>query len=225
MRLIRLFKILDHLRSLRRPVSAEALSVRFEVSMRTIYRDMSTLQELGAPIRGEGGIGYQIDAGFFLPPLHFDVDELDAIAFGMHMVAAKSDPFLSEAAKSAAAKIGAVLPPDQQAKFLDTPFRAHSKEHSNNPSALGRLPLLRSALRLKQKIAVRYCSLDNEISNRILHPLGITTFDSVWLLTAWCESKEDFRNFRVDKLEEVKILDKHFHPTPGRGFEDYMRTL
>jgi len=225
MRLIRLFKILDHLRSLRRPVSAEALSARFEVSMRTIYRDMSTLQDLGAPIRGEGGIGYQIQAGFFLPPLHFDVDELDALAFGMQMVAAKSDPILSEAAKSAAAKVGAVLPLDQQSKFLDTPFRAHSKEQANVSLTMDTLPLMRSALRSKKKMAVKYRALNNEVSNRVICPLGLTTFDAVWLLTAWCEEKMDFRNFRADRFETAEILDVYFHPMPGRSFEDYIKTL
>lgn len=186
---------------------------------------MSSLQELGAPIRGEGGIGYQIEAGFFLPPLHFDVDELDALALGMRMVSAKSDDLLAEAARSVAAKVGAVLPKDQQEKFLDAPFRAHSKEHGKIPSALQIMTHIRSSLRARKKMTVVYRSLADEKSSRVICPLGLTTFDASWLLTAWCELKNDFRNFRVDRIEKAEILDIHFHPTPGRSFEDYMKTI
>ncbi|MBL4906346.1 MAG: YafY family transcriptional regulator [Sneathiella sp.] len=225
MRLIRLFKILDYLRTVRQPVSAESLGERFDVSVRTIYRDMAALQDLGAPIRGESGIGYQIEAGFFMPPLHLDADEMDALALGMRLVVAKSDTILSHAAKSVSAKVSAVLPEDMKGPFLNTPFRAYSKAHKNAPLEADIIRDVRLAMRVKEKLDFTYLSLKDEISQRIVHPLGISNFDDAWLLTAWCEKQQDFRNFRLDRIMSVTLTGKNFHPTPGRTFEDYIKTI
>ncbi|WP_049270436.1 helix-turn-helix transcriptional regulator, partial [Serratia marcescens] len=89
MRTVRLFSILEQLRGRQRPVSAEFLAQALDVSVRTIYRDMSTLQAMGAPIRGESGLGYQLEKGYFLPPLHFDANELEAIILGTRLIAAR----------------------------------------------------------------------------------------------------------------------------------------
>ena len=86
MRTVRLFSILDILRSRRGPTSATTLAETLGVTERTVYRDMATLKEMGAPIRGEGGVGYVIERGYFLPPMHFDADELDVILLGIRMV-------------------------------------------------------------------------------------------------------------------------------------------
>lgn len=225
MRTIRLFKILDYLRTLRRPVSAERLSEKFEVSLRTIYRDMSVLQELGAPIRGEGGIGYQIEAGFFMPPLHFDENEMDALALGMRLASARSDPTLSFAAKSVSAKIGAVLPEGLKEKFLDLPYHAVSKNQNSFPVSEKFSSDIRLALRTRKKLDVTYMSLSGQSSQRILHPLGLTIFDDAWILTAWCETRQDFRNFRLDQFQSLELTDQYFHLTPGRTFEDFIKTI
>ncbi|WP_169545666.1 helix-turn-helix transcriptional regulator [Sneathiella aquimaris] len=223
MRLTRLFKILDLLRTLRLPISAQSLGQKFGVSTRTVYRDIATLQELGAPIRGESGLGYQIEKGYFLPPLHFDTDELDALSLGIHLVTARSDDNLSNAAKSASAKIADALPEQMKGQFENDPFWAYSREKEEKPQQFSYLTDIRTALRNRNKLDLHYKSLKGVHSRRTVWPLGLTFFDDAWLLCAWCENKQDFRNFRVDLIQELTRLETLFHPTPGRTFNDYLR--
>lgn len=220
MRIIRLFSILDHLRTKRRPVSAQLLADLLSVSVRTIYRDMATLQAMGAPIRAEGGIGYQIDKGYFLPPLHFDVDELDAVILGMRLVSARGDGPLKDAAARAAAKINAVLPEQDKQASSRIPLLAEAID-----DCLDFLSPLRSAVRKRQRLKVVYKDLKDRCSQRVIRPLGLTAFDRVWLLTAWCEMRADFRNFRVDRLQELKHTGDIFLPEPGKELIDYLRML
>lgn len=127
MRTLRLFALLDHLRARLGPISAEALALELGVSMRTIYRDMATLQAMGAPVRGESGIGYQLEKGYFLPPLRFDADEQEALMLGLRLIAARGDTALASAARRASAKIGAVLGEGDGAAYAELPLRAIPK--------------------------------------------------------------------------------------------------
>lgn len=221
MRAARLFALLDRLRLNSRPASARELADHTGVSERTIYRDIASLQAMGAPIRGEGGIGYQLEWGYFLPPLHFNKDELDAIALGMRLVAARGDDSLAEAARQVAGKVEALLPDADKGAVRDPRILAVS------PS-IGSLPILaslREAIRLRRKVNIDYLDLNGNRSQRRLRPLGLTAFDAVWLLTAWCEMKDSFRNFRVDRIEQIKIQKQRFAPEIGKEFRDYLATL
>lgn len=222
MRTIRLFQLLDCLRGRVVPISAEALAGMLRVSVRTIYRDMSTLQAMGAPIRGEAGVGYQIENGYFLPPLRFDPDELEAIVLGLRLAAAKGDPALAEAAGRAAAKISAVAIQGDGWSYARLPLRAVSRR-AGAPEA--QLALLRLAVRERAILDLDYTDLRGEVSSRIVRPLGLTVFDEVWLLTAWCEVRQDFRNFRVDRIGRVERTGKTFRLEAGRRFEDYLASL
>ncbi len=202
MRTLRLFSILDELRVHRRPVSAQTMADKLGVSVRTIYRDMATLQQMGAPVRGEGGIGYQIEKGYFLPPLHFDEDELDAVILGMRLVAAKGDGPLADAALRASAKINAVLSEHDREAYSGSPLLAYSEQEEEADDALRFLSPLRRAIRDRQYLQITYMDLKQSRSQRSVRPLGLTAFSRVWLLTAWCELRQDFRNFRVDRLQE-----------------------
>ena len=220
MRTIRLFAILDKLRARRNPVSAEFLADALSVSMRTIYRDMATLQSMGAPIRGEGGIGYQIEKGYFLPPLHFDDDELDAVILGMKLVQARGDGPLKDAASRAIAKINTVLPDREKAYHRHSTLHAFTVDESINF-----LSPLRTALRKRLKLSIHYLDLKERDSIRTIRPLGLTAFDRVWLLTAWCEMRGDFREFRVDRLRTVEQTGQIFPREEGKEFADYLLTL
>ncbi|VAW21079.1 Transcriptional regulator, DeoR family, partial [hydrothermal vent metagenome] len=187
MRILRLFSILDQLRMRHQPVSAQSLAQTLQVSPRTIYRDMKTLQTMGAPIRGEGGIGYQLEKGYFLPPLHFDPDELDALVIGMGLVAARGDVPLAKAAKRASAKINAVLSDDYQGFSFNSPLLVHAEEERSNENLVDFLSPLRSALRKRQLVEISYNDLKGRDTVRTIRPLGLTAFEKVWLLTAWCE--------------------------------------
>ncbi len=225
MRILRLFSILDQLRMRHQPVSAQSLAQTLQVSPRTIYRDMKTLQAMGAPVRGEGGIGYQLEKGYFLPPLHFDPDELDALVIGMGLVAARGDVPLAKAAKRASAKINAVLSNDYQGFSFNSPLLVHAEDEKSGENAVDFLSPLRSALRKRQLVEISYNDLKGHDTVRTIRPLGLTAFEKVWLLTSWCEQKSDFRNFRVDRIVALKNIGKTFPRERGRELKDYLATL
>ncbi len=225
MRIIRLFEILDDLRAARRPVTAQVFAQRYHVSLRTIYRDMAMLQSIGAPIIGEGGLGYQIESGFFLPPLHFNEDEMDGIILGLRLLASRSDNALAQASLTAMGKIADVLPEGAKESFLNRPLMAVSKKATEDELNDANFILIRQSIRSHQKLTIKYLSLAEDVSERIIHPLGLTTFDNVWLLTAWCELKDDYRNFRVDRILSITARDEKFETGPGKSFQNFIQGL
>lgn len=225
MRSLRLFALLDHLRGRSVPISAETLAEMLGVSVRTIYRDMVTLQAMGAPVRGEPGVGYQLEQGYFLPPLHLDHDEMEAVMLGMRLIAARSDKPLAAAARRASAKFAASMGPDRQAAYSNLPLRAVSRRTSESECAKAHLPLLRDAIRGRLILRITYADLSENESERTIRPLGLTLFDAAWLLTSWCEARNAFRNFRVDRIATVSGTGTTFRHEKGRRFEDYLKTL
>ncbi len=225
MRSLRLFALLDHLRGRSVPISADTLAEMLGVSVRTIYRDMVTLQAMGAPVRGEPGVGYQLEQGYFLPPLHLDHDEMDAVMLGMRLIAARSDEPLAAAARRASAKFAASMMPGREATYSNLPLRAVSKPTSESEGAKAHLPLLRDAIRRRLILRITYIDLSDTESERTIRPLGLTLFDSAWLLTCWCEARNAFRNFRADRIATVSSTDATFRHEKGRRFEDYLKTL
>jgi predicted DNA-binding transcriptional regulator YafY len=225
MRTLRLFALLDYLRGRLSPISAEMLAVDLNVSIRTIYRDMATLQAMGAPVRGEAGVGYQMEPGYFLPPLQFDADELEAIMLGTRLIAARGDSALSDAARRVSAKVSAAMDSDAGEAYTRLPLRAVSRKTEEEMKAGAHLEFLRSAVRKRASLNIHYIDLQHVRSQRVARPVGLTVFDNVWLLTIWCETKNDFRNLRVDRIEFVERTGAHFRPEVGKRFEDYLRTL
>lgn len=224
MKTMRLFALMDLLRSRARPVTADALAGTLEVSARTIYRDIATLQAMGAPVVGEAGIGYQLAGGYFLPPLNFTVDEMEALVLGMALVAQRGDAGLAEAARSARAKITTGLPEGVRVLYADAPLLAHSRR-ANDAEARRWLTPLRRAIRDRRRLNIIYEDLSGQLSQRAVRPLGLTVFDEAWLLTAWCELRDGFRNFRLDRIQDLAVQASRFHPETGKGFGDYLRTL
>lgn len=219
MRALRLVHILDHLRARRHPVTAAALADAFAVSVRTIYRDIASLQALGVPVRGEAGLGYSLEGRYFLPPLAFTGEELDAVVFGLRLVGARGDADLAAAAGGALGKLRHILSTEQEEHTHRLPLLAVAVA----PATLtGRL---RHAVRARQVLHLSYLALDGRSSRRTVWPLGLTAFESVWLLTAWCEAREDFRNFRIDRIAGVEEAGRVFRDQPGRRFADYLKAL
>lgn len=225
MKVFRLFSLLDHLRSAVLPVSAEVLARALDVSPRTIYRDMATLQAMGAPVRGEAGLGYQLERGYFLPPLRFDADELEAVMLGLRLVAARGDSSLLAAAERASGKIGATAAGDAGNLFQHLPLRAVSRRKAGEEIANRWLPLFRGAVRERRLVRFGYVDLEGRGSVRQVRPLGLTLFDEVWLLTAWCEHRGGFRNFRLDRIAEAVETGGRFRHESGRRFQDYLASL
>ncbi|UKK92935.1 YafY family transcriptional regulator [Brucella pseudogrignonensis] len=225
MKTLRLFSLLDRLRSASTPVSAEVLADMLEVSPRTIYRDMATLVAMGAPVRGEAGLGYQLEKGYFLPPLHFDADELEAIMLGVRLVMARGDGDLGAAAQRVSGKISSTMQAGAGDRYKNLPLRAVSKLTEEHSKANLHLSFLRRAVRDRVVVTLEYLDLKDNITERIVRPLGLTMFDAVWLLTGWCESRNDFRNFRLDRISKVETAGRVFRHQKGQRFEDYLLTL
>ncbi|SMB35461.1 Helix-turn-helix type 11 domain-containing protein [Serratia proteamaculans] len=225
MKTIRLFALLDHLRGRVHPVPADVLAHALNVSVRTIYRDMATLQAIGAPVRGESGLGYLLEKDFFLPPLNFGADELDAIMLGMRLIGARGDDALAAAASRVSAKISAVIDVKKTDTYKRLPLRAVSRHTAQNDRAFKHLAFLRDAIRKRLQLNIDYVDLQGRESNRVARPLGLTVFDDVWLLTVWCENRSDFRNLRVDNIYSVVGTGQKFRQESGKLFEDYLKTI
>ncbi|MCP4674447.1 MAG: YafY family transcriptional regulator [Deltaproteobacteria bacterium] len=215
----RLFQIIQILRG-RRLTTARVLSEKLEVSERTIYRDVNDLVCSGVPIRGEAGIGYVLEKGFDLPPLMFTREEIEALALGARIVRSWADPYLAGAAEQALSKIEVVLPPELKGRVEKMPLFAVN--FTPNPQVAERLAQLRSAIREKRKVELDYSSADGAVSIRTVRPLCLTFFAPNWMLTAWCELRNAFRNFRLDRLNKIAILDEIYKDEPGKSLEDFL---
>lgn len=216
MRLYRLFDLLDRLRTRRVPVTADTLAREMGVSLRTVYRDLADLQGLGAPIRGEGGVGYVMDQGYFMPSLHLDPDEIEALAFGARLVATRGGDGLADAARSAMGKLASAVGNEDRLALLNVTMEAGPSTMAPQP----RLDELRRAIRDRRVLRIRYRDLSDRVSERLARPLGLTLFDSVWLLTLWCERSDGFRHFRTDRIETVEQTGAVFRHERGKRFAD-----
>jgi predicted DNA-binding transcriptional regulator YafY len=197
-RTTRLFKLMDALRGHRRPVTAARLAETLSVSVRTVYRDIQTLMDLGAPIAGEAGLGYLLRSGFFLPPLMFGEDELEALVLGARWVQGQGDPALAQAAASALAKIGTASPKDLRDKMADTGLWAPQfRKAAEQPAGLR---ILREAMRREHKLTISYVDETGITTDRVVWPVALAFFDGKRLLAAWCELRKGFRHFRADRI-------------------------
>lgn len=215
----RLFDIIQILRR-NRLVRAADLARDLEVSERTIYRDIAALIASGVPVEGEAGVGYMLKGGFDLPPLMFDIDEIEALVLGARIVSSWADAELAGAARNLLDKVYAVLPehlrPHMDCVAIDAP-----REHWFNPVAID-LREVRLAVRDCRKIEIDYRSKAGEDTVRRVRPLLLSFYGSIWNLTTWCELREDFRTFRVDCIRAARFLDERFEAEPGRRLADLM---
>jgi predicted DNA-binding transcriptional regulator YafY len=200
-RTTRLFKLMDALRGHRRPVTAARLAEDLAVSIRTVYRDIQTLIDLGAPLGGEAGIGYLLRPGFFLPPLMFGEEELEALVLGARWVQGQGDPALGQAAASALAKIATASPKDLRDKMADTGLWApRFQTPAEHPSGLR---VIREALRLEHKLAITYVDETGATTERVIWPVALAFLEGKRLLAAWCELRNGFRHFRPDRIASL----------------------
>ncbi|MHC5307737.1 helix-turn-helix transcriptional regulator [Bartonella sp. LJL80] len=203
----RLLQLIAILRRHRYPVSGRELSQELDISLRTLYRDIATLQLQGAEIDGEAGVGYVLKPGFMLPPLMFSIEELEALVLGSRFVASRTDSPLANAAYSALAKITAVLPTDLKRVCDDTALLMA-------PSAIElksqHLPDLRLAIRSEVKIMMDYQDLRENITTRKIWPFGIAFFDHVRVVLAYCEKRQAYRHFRLDRILKMDLTDERY---------------
>jgi len=218
----RLFQIVQILR-LRRVTTARQLADRLEVSERTIYRDIADLSRSGVPIEAEAGAGYRL-RDYDLPPIVFDRDEIEAIVLGTRIVENWGDPELARAARRAIEKVESALPRSRRRELRDTMLFAPAPETEGERFTID-FAGLRRAIRERFKVSFGYVDAQGETTERIVRPLGLAFYGPVWVLSAWCELRKDFRAFRPDRMRGFMVLSTRFEDEPGKRFSDYLRTI
>lgn len=192
----------------RRPVTGKMLAGEIGVSIRTLYRDIASLQAMGAAIEGEAGIGYVLKPGFLLPPLMFTPDEIEALVLGSRWVANRADDRLGDAARSALTRIAAILPADLRDELDGSTLLmgpgAKVPIDAVDPA------LLRKAIRTERKLALQYRDAAGMVSERIVWPFALTFFDAARVLLGWCELRQGFRHFRTDRIMSATLIEARY---------------
>jgi predicted DNA-binding transcriptional regulator YafY len=218
----RLFRIVQLLRA-GRLTTARSLAQKLEVSERTIYRDIYELQLSGTPIEGEAGVGYTLRRDFDIPPLMFDRREITALVLGARMVQAWGGLEMAEAANGALRKIEAVLPLDLRERIDQVQLYAPGYKLPKNLRAT--LDRLHQAALDRRVLATEYANEGGDVTVRRVRPLALCFWGGVWTLIGWCELRNDFRNFRVDRMRKFDVLAENFMQGPGQTWADYLKKV
>ncbi|CEK11009.1 helix-turn-helix transcriptional regulator [Legionella hackeliae] len=197
----RLFELIQLLRRHRYSVSGAKLAEELGISLRTLYRDIASLQAQGAHIEGEPGVGYLLRPGFMLPPLMFSEEEIEALVLGVRWVSKRADSKLGLAAQNALSKITAVLPNDLRHQVeMTTLLIGPSTLISTGDKDLA---LIRQAVRCEYKLQITYTDAEDNETERLIWPFALGFFESVRIIIAWCELRGEFRHFRVDRIQKL----------------------
>jgi predicted DNA-binding transcriptional regulator YafY len=199
---------MDALRRHRRPITAQALADEQGVSVRTLYRDIQTLIGLGAPIDGEAGIGYMLKPGFFLPPLMFSPEELEALVLGAQWVEGQLDEGLRAAAQNALSKIATASPDDLRDRIANTGLWTPHAAWSQPTQPL--LGVVREAMRTEKALHLSYADEAGAETERPIWPLTLAYYDDKQIIGAWCTLRADFRNFRLDRIRSATLGTEPF---------------
>ena len=214
----RLLQLLTLLRGRRRAVTAQTLAQRLQVSERTIYRDIESLVLSGVSIEGEAGVGYSLRPDSDIPPLMFDPHEIEALMLGVRLMKAWSDDELIEAATRAQDKIKAALPAKMQqelerkyTKYLVPDFKREYLLRNSEP--------IRAAIDAKQVLEIQYNDEQGNSSERKIECLGLMFWGSAWTVVAWCQLRDDYRLFRLDRIAALAATDEYFHTLDEKSFK------
>ncbi len=215
----RLLQLLQSLRESRRAVTAKSLAHQFSVSERTIYRDMETLLELGVPVEGEAGTGFILRPGFFLPFMAFTRDEADALPLGLRFVLARRDGEMTKAADTALLKFANGMGNQAEAQMMGNGLTVGPAQTERQDE----LTTIRRAMRKHQKLKVAYRTDDQAPNDRVVWPVALGFFDQTEMLAAWCELRDAFRHFRIDRLDSLALLEFDIPRSRDRLLADYRK--
>ncbi|QJD30083.1 helix-turn-helix transcriptional regulator [Methylococcus geothermalis] len=218
----RLFQIVQILRN-KRVVTAKALAERLEVSERTIYRDIQDISLSGIPVEGEAGVGYTLRHAIDIPPIMFTAAELEALAVGARMVKSWGGTELGHSAQSVLDKVTAVIPAELKANIERS--KLFSLRFGEREDIDVTLDICRKAIDLKRFLYFGYCRADGEQSRRRIRPLGLYFWGNVWSLAGWCELREDFRNFRLDRMQAILMENESFEDGAGQSLQDFIKRM
>ena len=213
----RLFTIVQLLRG-GRYVTARRLAERLEVSARTIYRDVDELTLSGVPVEGEAGRGYRLPASFEIPPLMFERHEIEALVVGVRLVEAWCGPGLAASARSALARIRGAVPAALVERVDDA--RVYAPRFARG-SAPAHFEIAHEAIDRQRRLALDYAGEDGAPSSRTIRPLGLYFWGKVWTLAAWCELRDDFRSFRLDRIRAPRLAEP-FADEPGKTLDAFL---
>ena len=216
----RLFQIVQLLRRRRSATTAAYIAERLGISERTVYRDIADLNLAGTPIDGEAGVGYRLRPGYDLPPLMFTRDEIEALVLGARIVRQFGDPPLARASDAILSKVATVIPADLAPLLAETPLFVPSSNSARRSADA--LTTVREALSGRRKLRMKYVGPTGDGTERTVRPLGVFFWGRTWTLAAWCELRHDFRNFRLDRANELVTLDQTFEEEPGKTLRDLL---
>ena len=214
----RLFRLIEVLRG-GRLVTARRLAEALEVSERTVYRDVRDLMASGVPIEGAAGIGYVLRAGHSIPPLMFDGEEIEAVVLGLRMARAWGGLRLDDAAERAARKIEAALPPRVRDRVARV--RLHAPGYHVSADVRARVDALHDAIEAGRRVDMDYLDAAGTVTRRAVRPLGLFFWGGTWTLAGWCELREDFRSFRLDRIADA-VPGEAFPPDRARGLDAFL---
>lgn len=220
----RLFQLLNLLRNRRTVMTARQMSDHLQVSERTIYRDIQVLSLSGVPVEGEAGVGYRLQRHFQLPPLMFDRHEVEALLLGARMVSGWGDEQMARSANNAIQKILAVLPEDlrhsdENLPLLVPTFDDYQKIYTAHSQTI------REAIRLKRQVTIDYVRADEQFSSRQVEPLGLIFWGKVWTLVAWCQLRNDYRVFRLDRIHQLATTPEIFETNENKSLKHYLNLM
>ncbi len=204
-----------------RVITAQALAEKLEVSERTIYRDIQNLMESGVPIDGEAGVGYRLHRGYQVPPMMFDQNELQALIFGAQVAKRWGDHALAAGAERILDKIDAVLPENLRGELTANTVVVPEMASFQSEHTTQRLGEVRDAINDRRRLYLSYSDAAGEPTERIVWPLTLLYWGYSWAVGAWCELRQDFRNFRVDRIVEARSLTTVYPDEAGKRLEDY----
>ncbi|WP_045113224.1 effector binding domain-containing protein [Microscilla marina] len=209
-RLARLTAILTQLQS-QQILTAREIAEKHQVSIRTVYRDIRTLEQSGVPIVAEEGKGYSLVQGYSLPPVMFTQAEANAL-ITVEQLIAKQDHSLTSHYQSAITKIKSVLQQSQKEKTELLAQRIHIRDNDYLNQKSQYLVILQTAITQFNLIELHYCSMQNEVSQRVIEPFAVYSTQGNWLLIAFCRLRNAFRSFRLDHIQKLKVLPECFDP-------------
>ncbi len=223
-RIDRLFGILTLLQS-RKYVTAEKIAEKYNISIRTVYRDVKALCEQGIPVSFEANRGYFIVQGYFLPPVAFSSEEANALLLMESLVAGFADRSIGKHYTSALNKIKSVLRSAEKEKLetLDSRIRFQIPEcYQKNYEYLAGLQLAISA---RHQLELEYQNRLNEVSKRLVEPIGLIFYAFNWHMIGWCLMRNDYRDFKVTNILRMHNTGRPFSKTDHMALNDYMEQL
>ncbi|HEX2860821.1 MAG TPA: YafY family protein [Lacunisphaera sp.] len=211
----------------RRVVRASEMAAHFEVTERTVYRDIAALGEAGVPISGEAGVGYSLMKGYQLPPVMFTAEEASALFMGGEMVKQFTDASLQGPMASALDKLRAVLPRDKQdhVEKLVSRTIVRGRTGRNAPDLAGQrwMVTVQQGIVMRRVLRMAYRAPDRaEETQRDVEPLGVVFYGGAWTLVAWCRLRVGIRHFRVDRIRRLELLPVAFTPPEDFSLAEHM---